>query len=272
MGTKQFAARQGKPRRRKAPALPIQANPAALARGSNVPMLPRAQFSFPFPLPWFRERAEGLHRLFLRVEPLRKQGLSLNKALRRRWYGKRFHTAHHVKVRRSLPTLRAWYYRWRRNGRTPECLAVRFISTLPTVPPEIVQAFVSACAVAGVTHFSQAFRLTTTAGLSYRRVLAALPDRARQTIRDAFSARRLAEIERRNVERQLRGQLHRLLAADVARSRKLSKLAESFIGRRECGGSPDYLLEGKPLDSEHSTRASEILRGSGQMGFNGGVV
>ena len=262
---KQFAARQGKPRRCKTPPLSIQPNPAAIARGASVPRVPRAQFSTPFRLPWFREDAESLHRLFTRVEERRAGGLSLSKALQRRWHGKRYRTAHHVKVRHSLPTLRAKYYHWRRDGRTPECLAPQFISTFPPVPPEVVQAFVSACAVAGVTHFSQAFRLTDSRGLSYHRVLAALPDQARQTIRDTFSARRLAEIEGRKLERQLRGQLHHLLAADTARSRKLTRLAasllKSFIGRRGCGADGFYLPEGKGPDSEHSTRASEILQG-----------
>lgn len=242
MGTRQFAASvQGKPRRCKAPpAQPLNPNLAVPARGSLcVPMLSRAQFSSPFPLPWFREDAETLHWLFTRVEERRAGGLSLNKALRRRWYGKRFHTAHRVKVRRTLPTLRAKYYHWRRNGKTPECLAPRFISALPPVPTEIVGAFVSSCAVAGVTQFSQAFRLTDSGGLSYWRVLAALPDQALRMIRSTFAARRLAEIEGRKAERQFRAQKHRRLAAEAARGRRITRLAASFIGRRTSGGCLD---------------------------------
>jgi hypothetical protein len=207
-----------------------------------------------FPLPWFREDAEGLHRLFMRAEILREQGLSLNKALRHRWHGPRFHSAHRVKVRRNLPGLRARYYRWQRGGKTPECIAVRFISKLPPVPPETVRAFVAACAVAGVSHFSQAFRLTDSKGLSYRRVCSALPDQVLRAIRETFKARRLAVIEARKLVNQFREQKHsleiearrlanefhgqkrRLLAADVARSRKLTRFAESFIRGRGVSG------------------------------------
>ena len=216
-----------------------------------------------FPLPWFREDAEGLHRLFMRAEILREQGLSLNKALRHRWHGPRFHSAHRVKVRRNLPGLRARYYRWQRGGRTPECIAVRFISKLPPVPPETVRAFVAACAVAGVSHFSQAFRLTDSKGLSYRRVCSALPDQVLRAIRETFKARRLAEIEARKLVKQFRekehslevegrklanqfrDQKHRLIAADVVRSRKLAMLVESSIRGRGVSGVESTSLKAK---------------------------
>jgi hypothetical protein len=192
-----------------------------------------------FPLPWFREYAEVLHRLFTRVETRREQGLSLTEALRRRWYGPHWHSARRIKVRLGSARLRGLYYRWRKNGRTPQCLALRFAAKLPPVPPEIVLAFVDACAVAGVTHFSQALRLTDCKGFSSSRLMAALPDQALRTIRKAFVARRQAEVEARKLVKRCQGQLHRLLVADAARSGKLARLANSFIGRRERGGCRD---------------------------------
>jgi hypothetical protein len=141
--------------------------------------------------------------------------------------------------------LRARYYRWRRNGRTPECIAVRFISKLPAVPPEILQAFVAACAVAGVTHFSQALRLTDSKGFSFHRILAALPDQVLRAIRETFAARRQAEIEARKLVKQFQGQLRRLLAADVARSQKLTRFEDSFIEGQGVSGVDSASLSGQ---------------------------
>jgi hypothetical protein len=82
-------------------------------------------------------------------------------------------------------------------------------------------------------------RLIDRKGFSSSRLLAALPDQALRTIRKAFAARRQAEIEARKLVKRHQGQLHRLLAADAAWSGKLTRLANSFIGRRERGGCLD---------------------------------
>ena len=167
-----------------------------------------------------------LQRLFTTAEGGRKRGLSLAKGLRRRWYGAHWHTAHHVKVRLGPARLRSLYYLWVRKGRRAECLAPRFACMLPPIPAEIVKAFLGACAVAGVSHFSEAFRLIDMKGFSCGRVLSALPDRSRRILREAFAARRQAEIEARKLAKQLQRQTHRLWAGDTARSRRLKKLAE----------------------------------------------
>jgi hypothetical protein len=231
--------------------------PPATASGIRVPG-PLAPILSAFPLPWFREDAEGLHRLFTRVEQRRAQGLSLNEALRPRWYGPRFHTARDIPVRRSHPTVRTRYYHWRSHGQTPECIAVRFISKLPPVPPEVLSGFLAACATAGATHFSRAFRLTDTKGFSRSRVLAALPDQAVKLLRDIFLARRRDKIKAQELAKAARRQLRlarrqaetevqkleiasrrgsrRLIVADATRNRKLDKLVKRLIGRREGVG------------------------------------
>jgi hypothetical protein len=179
-----------------------------------------------FALPWHRERAELLQRLFVRVEERRKEGMSLDKALRRRWYGRRWHGAHRRKVRLGRARLGALFYFWSKNGRTPECLALRFASTLPPVPLETVQAFVRACAVPGVTKFSEAARLVDNGGVSFRRILSALPDRVWRSIRQSFRARRQGEIEARKLVNHLQVKMRRLLAADVTRSRQVNRQVE----------------------------------------------
>ena len=182
-----------------------------------------------FRIPWYREKALAEHRLFTKAEVLNKQGLSLEKALRRRWHGPHFHSAHHIKARIGTSRLRARFYHWQRNGRTPECLRMRFASMLPAVPPEIVRAFVDACAVAGVHRYSTAFRLVDLKGFSCRRVFSALSDRSRRIVRETFEARRQAEIEYRKLLREFQGQMCRQLAADAARSRRVKRLAEGLV-------------------------------------------
>ncbi len=205
--------------------------PPVTAQGTN-PSVPCAQS---FPLPWIRERAELLHRLFSRVEARRKQGLSVNESLTPRWHGPHYHSAPSIKLRQSRATLRRNYYHWLRHGRTPECLAVRFCAGLPAIPPEVSRGFVFACAVPGVTHFSQAFRLIDAAGLSYRRVIASLPDQALRTIRTVFAARRQAEKEARGLVRQFQRQKYQLLRADTARTAKLRRVAA--LTYRASGGA-----------------------------------
>ena len=111
----------------------------------------------------------------------------------------------------------------------PECLALRFAATLPAVPVETLKTFVKACAVPGITHWSQAFRLTEAQGASFQRVFSAVPERARRIIRETFAARRQAEIAARKLVRQFSVQTHALLAADVTRSRRLVKLSDEQV-------------------------------------------
>jgi hypothetical protein len=225
-------------------------------------------------LPWISENAETLHRLFTRVETRRQQGLSVDKALRRRWYGPRFHSAQRVKVRHGQSRLRILYYHWRKSGMTPACLALRFACKLPPVPPETVRAFVGACAVAGVTHFSQAFRLTGSKGFSYRRILAAVPDQVLRAIRGTFKARRQAEILARQQLAQFQGQMHRLLTADASRSRKLKRRSDFVYRASGCREIESIPSGQKTLIQSCSANFNGILKGvSNGLGaeFQGGA-
>ena len=262
MGTpKQFATRQGRSRSCKAPAQPLQSTLVAPARGSCVPILPRAQFPSAFPLRWFRERAERLHRFCKAVERRRAAGMSLRKAVRYFawfWKDRPYRTAPHIKARFSKPTLVALYYRWRRNGKSPDCFELHYAGRLPPVTAEEIRRFADACARADTVSLRRAVGLAGFEASGGYRILARLPGGLIQGLKGIFKDRRQARIEAegairkfkaeerrrlateqarsRKLERQLRGKLHRLLAADVARSRKLTKLAGSFIGRRGCGG------------------------------------
>lgn len=215
----------------------------------------------PYFLPWTRERAEILHRLFTRVEVLREQGLSVRIALRRRWYGPRFHSARRIRVRWSTSSLVGLFYKWRKGGKTPECLALHYLSKLAPVPPEVARAFVVACGAAGVTHFSQAFRRIDPKGFSYRRVLAVVPDQVLRAIRDTFAARRQAASEAREREKGFQAQTHRATAADKVRGQRLTRLANSLIGRRGGSGVESTSLTGSRPVQPTGAIFKPVLRG-----------
>jgi hypothetical protein len=217
--------------------LPAVAAPGGQDRKRRgEPHPPAAQYS---QLAWVRENAQALHRLFLRVERRRAEGLTLNQALRRRPYRARYRTARRIRVRHSTSHLRILYYRWRRAGRSPESLLLRLGSGLPPVAPETVRDFVSACGAMGVRHFSRAIRLTNADRLHYRRILSALPDDAVRVIQDTFSARRRAESEARQQVSVLQRQMRRALVADAAMARRLRRLSQRVYGASGLGGVSD---------------------------------
>jgi hypothetical protein len=193
-----------------------------------------------------RERAERLHQFCKTVDRRRAAGVPVRKAVTYFawfWKDRPYRTAPHIKARLSRSTLVRLYYRWRRNGKSPDCFALHYVDRLPLVPLEIVHAFLAACATPGVIHWSQALRLTDLKGLSFPRVFSALPERARQTIRETFTARRHAQIEVRKLVNQVQGQMRRLVAADAAKSRKLMRLAE-FVYRRPASRTVESTCQG----------------------------
>lgn len=179
--------------------------------------------------------------------------MGLRQALGRSGHRLRWHTAPGVKVRLSLSTLTQRYYYWLRAGKTVECLALRYISKLEPVPPEVVYAFVSACSAAGVRSLSGAFR-RIDARFSRRRILAALPDQVFRMIRDNFAARRQARQEARQLlvaykrkledgtraaERWFDRESRRSVAAEAARGRRVRKRLEGLYSVRTGERSPD---------------------------------
>jgi hypothetical protein len=127
MGTpKKFAAWQGRSERCKAPAQPLQPKPAAPARGSSVPRLPRVQFSS---APWQRERVQRLARICRCLDRGCAAGKPLRKMLVRfawKWNGRRYKGEPARRMRLAKATLRYLYRRWKASGGNPAALALNY--------------------------------------------------------------------------------------------------------------------------------------------------
>jgi hypothetical protein len=281
-----LASRQGIPRCDKANREPLTVMPLATARGIRVPD-PRANFSPAFPLTWTRERAERLHQFCKTVERQRAAGVSVRKAVKHFawfWKDRPYRTAPHIKARFGGPTLVALYYYWRRNGKSPGCFALHYADRLAPITPKEMRRFLDACGNAGTISPSQATILAGFERARACRIRARLPGPLVRQIKKIFKARRLAKIEARRLASQFReqkhlleiearklvkqsqGQKHRLLAADAARSRKLTRLAESFIRGRRVAGVESTSLEGKaPLQAIQGPLQAN-LKGVGNVG------
>ena len=231
--------------------------PPAARKVEVVPASFRACFSSPLQLPWMRERAERLHRACKTIERQRAAGVSVRKAVKHFawfWKDRHYRTAPHIKARFSRSTLVILYYHWRRNGKCPGCFALHYADRLAPVTPEEMGRFMDACGKTGTVSLSQAAILAGFERAKACRIRARLPGPLVRQIRKIFKARRLGEIEARKLVKQFqgqkhrleieverlanrfRGQKHRLLAADAARSRKLTRFSESFIGGRGVSG------------------------------------
>ena len=116
---------------------------------------------------WQRERADALQSVFLRVERRRGEVGSVARCLKpfvRRWKGNFFHCDPKRQVRFSFGTLRNLYYFWLANGRTADCLFLRYCPTIKrTVSASLLAEFISNCCCPGSESLSQAYRDTREA-------------------------------------------------------------------------------------------------------------
>jgi hypothetical protein len=152
------------------------------------------------------------------------------------WKSRPYRTAPHIKARFGQATLVNRYYQWLRDGKSPDCFALHYADRLAPVTPEDMRRFLGACGKAGTVALSQAAKLAGFERARYCRVRARLPRRLVRRVKEVFKERRKAELEARAAVKQFQWQMHLRLAADAARSRKLKRLAESFIGGRACSG------------------------------------
>jgi len=181
--------------------------------------------------PWFRERAARLHRFFRTVERRRERGQSLRSALQsfvRSSRGCTYRTAPKVRMRFTRPTLRTNFYHWLRNGRTAECLALKFAGKLAPVTGNLARSFVLACATPGTLWFSQAGRRVRTRKVSAHRILATLPPQTLAKIKAEMKARRVAEMATRRSVKRIEAAIRKRLATDRCRARRISKLARAL--------------------------------------------
>jgi hypothetical protein len=186
-----------------------------------------------------RERAERLHRICKGIERQRAKGVSVRKActhLAWVWKDRPYRTAPHIKARFSGPSLVVLYYRWRRSGKSPDCLALRYAYRLDTVKPADMRRFLGACRKAGTVALSQAAKLAGFDRAKACRVRARLPRQLVDQVKAVFKERRKAKLAARAAAKQFKWQKHLRLAAEAARGRRINRLAASFIGRLGASG------------------------------------
>jgi hypothetical protein len=199
---------------------------SAAPSASAAPLSPAAAAPSFTLLPWMREDAQSKHAFCLRAEERIAGGMPVRRACSSRFFTKQVYQEKPAKkARRSSSSLVNMYYRWRRNGRNPDCLIPKFGSKLAPVPAELLQRFIGACATPGVTKFSQAERLVGSQGFRQSRIRAALGGKALRKIQAVFELRRRDEAEIAKAIRRLQAMQHRRLAADVARAARLRELA-----------------------------------------------
>ncbi len=176
------------------------------------------------PLPaapaWQIERARILNRTFKCIEVRRERGQSLRKALVRftwqwRCRNRHYRAAPNRQIRLAgAGTLRSLFYRWRRGGRCPEAVALRYKVRPLRVSPELAKRFLVECAAPGILSFAAAWRGMGPPGLDVRAVIAALPTGTRVGIRTGFHAKR------------------RLAALGVTLGRQIRALPLTTLGRK----------------------------------------
>jgi hypothetical protein len=230
---KNLTGRQGTLHRK-----PLKVMPPVTARGEVVPAS-RANLSRALQLPWMRERAERLHRICKGIERQRAKGVSVRKActhLAWVWKDRSYRTAPHIKCRFSRSTLVVLYYHWRRNGKSPGCFALHYSDRLAPLKPADIRRFLAACGKAGTVALSQAAKLAGFDRAKAGRVRARLPRQLVDQVKAVFKERRKAELAARAAVKQFRWKMRLRLIVDAARGRKINRLAESFIGRRDASG------------------------------------
>ncbi len=103
-------------------------------------------------------RASRLNRIYLWAEKNRAKGWNLRHTFAgplRRWRNRTYQDGHPVQF--GYGTLIREFYRWRKNGRTPQAIALRY-RFRRIVTPDIVAEFVRRCLAPGVATFQAAYR------------------------------------------------------------------------------------------------------------------
>ncbi len=97
---------------------------------------------------WQTERANRLHRKFLSVDEAIARGQTFKQAVRHFqwfWRNRTYRSDHARKVHFGFGTLRRLWLQWRKGGRTPEALRLKYRGLPPSVPADVLCRFVEFC-------------------------------------------------------------------------------------------------------------------------------
>lgn len=118
----------------------------------NSPQHPTPGFESSRPIPaWQIERANRLHRKFISVENSLAAGKTFKQATKMfvwYWRGRSYRCDRSRLARFSLVSLHHLFLKWKREGRTPSALRLKFRGLAPSVPAGLLVGFVEfACRV-----------------------------------------------------------------------------------------------------------------------------
>jgi hypothetical protein len=145
---------------------------------------------------WKKEDALRMHRLFLGVASRISQGQTLRRAFKGPawWFSKpRFYRcAPSRRMRLTRGTLLRRFYAWKRGGRTPDGVALKYRSGLAKIEVAHVQKFALACLGAGICSLREAQATLKSPVASVHGFRHSLPIKQREAIIQMLAARRTA--------------------------------------------------------------------------------
>jgi len=166
-------------------------------------MLPPAQLTQTPPLaavltPRQREREQRLHRVCLAIELRRKKGASVVpccKAFSKRWNGKPLRSEPGRLLRLSAKTLIRVYYQWRKGGKSPRSIRLRYgLSHTPTVSSAQLRSFIKILFSKGTRSAAHAYKLfaqrraSGRLAVSYSTIMRHVPPNISRRIRSTRQA------------------------------------------------------------------------------------
>lgn len=145
--------------------------------------------------PWVCEHAARVHRVCGYIQRSRDSGQKLIESIKRvaRFYLDRYYHCDPARPIRLRPgTLIRFYYLWKKSGRTPEAVTLRYKPSPRKLDPALLSRFVDACLPPGVCSFNSAHRSIGDSTLTLSGCYHALPDRIKKPLADLFIKRRRA--------------------------------------------------------------------------------
>ena len=157
---------------------------------------PGSAIALPSKKRWQRERAIRVHRFFETIERRRQRGMKLSKAFHwLRWWCRQPDRVYRCdpsrRMRLSPGTLKRLYYKWRRDGRTPEALKLEYW-TRQKIDACHVQQCVRVALAPSFRSLRSAYRALPEPAATYHAFRHVIPAELRRNLRSLFQARQTA--------------------------------------------------------------------------------
>lgn len=177
---------------------------------------------------WTLERANRFHSMFSGLEAAMQKGERFTALVRRRarYYRtpRRFRCDRGRQFHASFATIIRGFYLWRRGGRCPAALTLRFVPRKEQITRESLRVFLDSCMATGITSMAAAFRSMPAPAGSYCAYIRRIPDNVKRTLRRMHR-------ERRAVQRLARK------ARNLTEPRKPFNLPQAVSGHVDAAGN-----------------------------------